>query len=77
MAECECYFCEVQSTLDDAVKNDWYPSFFVGDEEELTPVCPQCAEKHLEVGSDGEMQFKLEVVSEQDAESSGDDIHSA
>lgn len=75
MAECECYFCEAQSTLDDAVENGWHPSFYVGDDEELTPVCPACAEKHLEVGTDGEMQFKLEVVSEP-TESSSDDIYS-
>ena len=30
------------STVDDAIDADWIPSYYDGDDECLTPVCPAC-----------------------------------
>lgn len=53
-----CYFCgAVEQLVEDAVDDGWIPSFWVGDEEELSPVCASCQAEHLREGKDGELEL--------------------
>ena len=63
MANCKCYFCETETTLDAAIDAGWEPSFFVDEEQEGSECCPDCAAKHLQVGKDGEMELKAPAFS--------------
>lgn len=56
----ECDFCRKQvESVEDAIGNDWLPSYFDGEDEQPNPVCPDCAAKCLRQAADGEMELVL------------------
>jgi len=54
----ECYFCGLTEAADRVAQIGWIPSFWDtdGGGEVMFPVCPDCADKHIEVGEDGEYE---------------------
>ncbi|MFC1825520.1 hypothetical protein ACFL9T_22645 [Thermodesulfobacteriota bacterium] len=55
-----CAICGIEvETIDQAIENDWLPSFYEG-EVEHGPVCSACAETMIGVGDEGEMELKAE-----------------
>lgn len=55
-----CDICGIQiETIDEAIKNDWIPYFYEG-ENEHGPVCSSCAEQLISIGEDGEPELKKE-----------------
>jgi hypothetical protein len=56
----KCAICGIEvETIDEAMENDWLPSFYEG-KVEHGPVCSSCAETMIVVGEDGEMRLKTE-----------------
>lgn len=53
-----CNICgcrpEGGDTVEDAIKADWVPSYYEGQDEVLAPVCPDCQQVYLYVAEDGE-----------------------
>lgn len=69
----KCTLCEKYcGDIDLMIDEGWIPSFWVGGsdpdgpntkEEEFDICCPECCEKYLEQGYDGEWQLKPELES--------------
>lgn len=57
--EIECRFCEKKVDLEAAINGEWHPSFYIGDDETCDPCCPDCCEKNLRVGKDGELELVM------------------
>ena len=56
----KCSICGIEvETIDEAIENDWLPSFYEG-EVEHGPVCSSCAKTMIDMGHDGEMELKAE-----------------
>jgi len=56
----KCAICGIEvETIDEAIENDWFPSFYEG-EKEHGPVCSSCAETMIDIGEDGDMELKAE-----------------
>ena len=56
--EIKCHFCAATvETVEEAIEADWVPSFFDGDDEVSSPVCPACQATHLRVATDGELEL--------------------
>ena len=54
----ECHFCSATvATVDEAIAADWVPSFYDGDAEVCSPVCPTCQTTRLRVATDGELEL--------------------
>jgi hypothetical protein len=65
-----CFFCRTPvADVDAAVRADWIPSFYDGDDEVAEPVCPSCQAGRLEVGGDGEFQLAEHTGYADEAES--------
>lgn len=56
----KCAICGIEvETIDEAIENDWLPSFYEG-EVEHGPACSSCAETMIDINEDGEMELKPE-----------------
>jgi hypothetical protein len=56
----KCAICGIEvETIDQAIENDWLPSFYEG-EKEHGPVCSSCAVTMIDVDEDGEMELKAQ-----------------
>ena len=56
--EIECHFCSATvESVEDAIAADWVPSFYDGDAEVCSPVCPSCQSTRLRVANDGELEL--------------------
>lgn len=56
----ECHFCGTKvESLEAAIQADWFPSFYIGDDETCNPFCPGCREKNLRLAEDGEWELVM------------------
>jgi hypothetical protein len=57
----KCTLCEkaAPDDMDVVIEEGWMPNFYVG-EEEFDIACPECSEKYLHTGYDGEIELKPE-----------------
>ena len=56
----KCAICGIEvETIDEAIQQNWIPSFYEG-EEEHGPACCSCAETMMVRGDNGEMELKAQ-----------------
>jgi hypothetical protein len=57
----KCAICGIEvETVEEAIEQDWIPSFYEEMDNEHEAVCSDCAGLFLQVGIDGEMEVKQE-----------------
>lgn len=55
----KCHFCEATcESLHNAAVLNWTPSFYDGDDQIDSVVCPECSATYLHIADDGEIEVK-------------------
>lgn len=53
-----CHFCKTPiDGVPKAIDAGWIPSFYIGPEEQPHPVCAECINAHLALGTDDEWEL--------------------
>lgn len=54
----KCHFCsKTVKNVEEAIEDNWTPSFFLGEVDTCSPACEQCAAKYLVYNEDGELEY--------------------
>ena len=53
-----CALCDrvAPPNVEEVIDEGWIPSYYSGQQQMPGPVCPECCQKHLRVGQDGEWE---------------------
>lgn len=57
----QCTLCRSRAP-DTMINVGWVPHFYIGDTEQVGPVCPRCSDQHLKLDSNGEFESKHPVI---------------